>query len=152
MISCEYVEPRKTPEDAAKFLEEVFYPLCREFWERKGRGYFGDDRLDIPLMGLIDLWMSGTLVIIAARDGRKSPVGFLVGGILRPLFCDAKLLKIEIWYGRDRETEEGLFGYLDGILKFLHVSRVYIPDFGSGRPALTGFDRELPQPGWTVAR
>jgi hypothetical protein len=152
VASFEFVEPKQTPEEAVKFLQETFFPLCQEFWEKCGRSWFGADKWDIPMFNFIDLWMSGTLVLTAASDGSGAPAGFLIGGKVRPLFHKSTILKIEAWYGRDEETRKGLFRHLGSIMKYLGVDRIQVPDFGQGRPELGEFSRELSQPGWVLAR
>jgi hypothetical protein len=152
MITYEYVEPKRTPDEATRFLKDVLFPLCAEFWDSGGRQYFGADRWDVPLIEFIEMWMGGTLVIIAAADGQGAAQGFLIGGLVRPFFYQAKILKIEVWYGRTPEVERGLFAHLASILKYFSVDRVSVPDFGRGRPEIAGLARTLEQPVRILAR
>jgi hypothetical protein len=151
VITYEYVEPKKTPEEAVRFLQETLFPLCMEFWERGGKAYFKADRWDIPMFDFIEMWTRKTLVIIAAKDGQGKPQGFLVGGLVRPFFHAATVLKVEAWYGRLPEIREGLFAHLASILKYFAVDRVTVPDFGDGVPDIAGFPAGIPQPSRTVS-
>jgi hypothetical protein len=152
MTRYEFVEAQSTPDEAVKFLQGTFYPLCQEFWEKKGKRYFGVDRFDIPIFEFLDMWINRKLVLIAATGDDGQARGFIVGGKLRPFFYNQTVLRIEAWFGRDEETRKGLFEHLGSIIRYIGVDRVYVPDFGDGIPDVAGFANVFEQPGRTVGR
>jgi hypothetical protein len=152
MIAYDFVEPKKTPEEAVKFLQEILFPLCQEFWETSGRKYFRADKWDIPMLEFIQMWSGGTLVVTAARNGEGRAQGFVIGGLVRPFFYKTTILQVEVWYGRTREVAEGLFAHLASIMKYFSAERITVPDFGAGIPKIDGFENVIELAGKTVAR
>ncbi|MDR1314804.1 MAG: hypothetical protein LBQ12_14225 [Deltaproteobacteria bacterium] len=152
MITYDYVEPKQTPEEAVRFLQEVLFPLCQDFWDARGKSYYKADKWDIPMLDFVQMWMQRTLVIIAARDAGGEAMGFLIGGLVRPFFYKTNILKVEVWHGKTQEVRDGLFAHLGSILKYFSVDRVSVPDFGDGVPALEGFGTVIEEPARTVAK
>ena len=120
------VEPIKDPKQATEFLAKNFLPLFNEYWEAEGQNHYGEKIWDIKAVDFTELWMRGTLTLILAKEGDSS-VGFILGAILRPLLYETRLLRVETWYGRDLEIEQGMFEYLENGLKFMQINEILIP-------------------------
>lgn len=128
-VKFDLIEPIKNAEEATKFLAGNFLPIFDEYWEAKGKDYYGA-RWDIKVVDFTQLWMHGTLTLVLAKDDDK-PVGFILGAILRPLLYDTRLLRIETWYIKDRYLEYDMFSYLENGLKFMQVDEIIIPEYMS---------------------
>jgi hypothetical protein len=149
VIKYEYIEPKREPEQALKFLSEFLFPLIQDFWKETGSAYFKSEVWDLPIIEFAQFWMENKLIVITAEEN-SIPLGFLLGARVRPLLYQAQVLQVEIWYGKTEEVRQGLFKYLESVFKFLQVDRMLVPDFGKGIPEVLNFNKYVRNDGLFV--
>lgn len=128
-VTYQYIDPPRTPEKSVDFMQNTFVPLLREYWDTRGKQIYNVD-MQFNLLTFIQMWTMGSLVIIIAYDDNK-PVGFFLGVRFVPILFDAAAVQTELYYGKTKEIEEGLFDYLMKIVGFMNINEIWLDSDGS---------------------
>jgi hypothetical protein len=123
------MEPSESVQENVRILADLFVPIYNEFWERRGRAYYGIKDWNINPVPLVQLWAERNLILIMAFEGEEV-VGFLMGGRMTPFFQIEANCYVETYYGRDKEIERGLLSCLRNGFKFTSERFLLVPDYG----------------------
>ena len=132
-IRYDLIEPPADPTKAIEFLTKDFLPLVDEFWNARGREYFGVEHWSIQAPDFTQLWLNQSVILILAYEDDK-PAGFIIAAHLQPLFYQQRQLQVDQWYGRTEEIKKGLFKYLFDNFKFFRAELLTAPDYDGDIP------------------
>jgi hypothetical protein len=140
-IECGLVDLGEDINRIGEIMRDYFVPLFNVFWEKRGREYYEQEKWNVQLaQGMVQMIRDGSLVLVMAEDKyRKNSLGFILGGVLRPMMCDYRSLVVECYYGVTPTVEEKMFEYLGEGLKFMMIKSLIIPAYDG--PPLEAFGK-----------
>jgi hypothetical protein len=129
-MKCELLNNQLDRDRLVEFFIKTFIPLVTEFWEERGRAYYGVPAWS-PTMaqGLLEMVDRHALVLLVCRDDSDAPCGMVFGTPVTHLMTGRTNFLVELWYGRTREAEELMFEKLREGLGFAAAEQVVVPRY-----------------------
>lgn len=135
-------EKRLTNADEGMAVMEKVFPLLNEHWEKQGKSFYNNN-LVFNYEAFINLWITGALVLVTAREN-DNVVGVFVGISHSPvMISNKKVLQVENCYGKTDEIEIGLYNYIKSISDILGYDELWLAtDANKSSSAVSaGFNR-----------
>ena len=123
-VVYKYIEEPREHSDAIEFMQKTLMPMLNEYWAQRGKSMYGCD-MSFNVLTFTQMWIMGSLLIIIAYEDDK-PGGFFIGVRFVPLLYNATAVQAEVYYGRTREIQDGLFKYLMNIIGFMGINEIWI--------------------------
>ncbi|MDR1872014.1 MAG: hypothetical protein LBS60_08905 [Deltaproteobacteria bacterium] len=133
MVEYKIMEPTESIEENIKILADLFVPIYHQFWEKRGKIFYGLEHWNINPVPLVQLWVDRNLLLLLAFEGEKV-VGFVIGGRMTPFYQIESNCYIEAYYGLTEAIEQGLLNFLRDGFKFTTEKFLLIPKYGDKSP------------------